>query len=114
MFDIYLLQNCKTYAKKVVKYVPAIGWGWKFAESIFLERNWDKDKDVIGRQICELADHPDPIWVSIYFNCPFEKSDILLTITHVSITNNINFSAVDVRGRYKIHTWEAQGKSKVC
>jgi lysophosphatidic acid acyltransferase/lysophosphatidylinositol acyltransferase len=41
-----------------------MGWAWMFAESIFLERNWEKDKQTIGRQIQELVEHPDPIWVS--------------------------------------------------
>jgi len=41
-----------------------MGWAWMFAESIFLERNWEKDKQTIGRQIKELVEHPDPIWVS--------------------------------------------------
>ena len=57
-------QNCKTFAKKSIRYVPTMGWAWMFAESIFLERNWEKDKQTIGRQIKELVEHPDPIWVS--------------------------------------------------
>lgn len=61
----YFLQNCKAYSKKSVKYVPVIGWAWKFAESVFLERNWEKDKDTIGVQVSELGDHPDPMMVSI-------------------------------------------------
>jgi len=44
--------------------VPTMGWAWMFAESIFLERNWEKDKQTIGRQIKELVEHPNPIWVS--------------------------------------------------
>ncbi|KAF7996303.1 hypothetical protein HCN44_001935 [Aphidius gifuensis] len=63
---IQVLGNCKTYAKKSIQYIPTLGWAWKFAESIFLERNWDKDKDIIRRQIKELADHPDPIWLLLF------------------------------------------------
>jgi Na+-transporting NADH:ubiquinone oxidoreductase subunit NqrF len=44
-----------------------MGWAWMFAESIFLERNWEKDRETIGRQIKELVDHPDPIWVTYYY-----------------------------------------------
>jgi hypothetical protein len=57
-----------------------MGWAWMFAESIFLERNWEKDKQTIGRQIKELVDHPDPIWVSFsiaIFHC--------FTLTEISI-----------------------------
>lgn len=59
-----ILQNCKAYAKKVIQYLPTLGWCWKFSEFVFLERSFDKDRDIINRQIAELADHPDPIWVS--------------------------------------------------
>lgn len=61
------MQNCKAYAKKSIQYVPTLGWAWKFAESIFLERNWDKDKEMIGVQMKELADFPDAMWVSGFF-----------------------------------------------
>jgi len=63
---IRVLGNCKAYAKKSIKYVPTIGWAWKFAESVFLERNWDKDKEAIGVQVRELADYPDPIMLLLY------------------------------------------------
>lgn len=45
-----------------------MGWAWKFAESVFLERNWDKDKEAIGYQVRELADYPDPIMVNTCVN----------------------------------------------
>lgn len=44
--------------------MPILGWAWKFSEFVFLERSFDKDKDIINRQIKELAEHPDPMWVS--------------------------------------------------
>lgn len=43
-----------------------MGWAWKFAESVFLERNWDKDKNTIGVQVRELAEYPEPMVVSIF------------------------------------------------
>ncbi|KAK4878917.1 hypothetical protein RN001_007063 [Aquatica leii] len=63
---IHLLGNCKAYAKKVIKYLPVLGWAWKFSEFVFLERSFDKDKEVINKQITELADHPDPIWLLLF------------------------------------------------
>lgn len=62
---IGVLGNCKAYAKKVISYIPVIGWSWKFAEFVFLERSFDKDKGIIGRQINEIFDYPDPVWVCI-------------------------------------------------
>lgn len=65
--EIYVFQNCKAYAKKSIQYIPTLGWAWKFAESIFLERSWEKDKQIIGSQISKLADYPDSIWVLIFY-----------------------------------------------
>lgn len=58
-----VLGNCKAYAKKAISYIPAVGWAWKFAEFVFLERSFDKDKGIIIRQINEIFDYPDPVWV---------------------------------------------------
>lgn len=63
----YVFQNCKAYAKKSLQYIPTLGWAWKFAECIFLERNWNKDKQIIASQIKELAEYPDSIWVMKIF-----------------------------------------------
>ncbi|CAK9822275.1 1-acyl-sn-glycerol-3-phosphate acyltransferase gamma [Anthophora retusa] len=61
-----LLGNCKAYVKKSVQYFPAIGWTWKFAECVFLARNWEEDKEIIKSQISELANYPDSIWLLLY------------------------------------------------
>ncbi|XP_060518477.1 1-acyl-sn-glycerol-3-phosphate acyltransferase delta-like [Cylas formicarius] len=61
-----VLGNCKAYAKKSIQYLPVLGWGWKFAEFVFLERSFEKDKLVISKQITELADHPDPMWLLLF------------------------------------------------
>lgn len=61
--QVGVLGNCKAYAKKAIQYIPAVGWSWKFAEFVFLERSYDKDKEIIGRQINEIFDYPSPVWV---------------------------------------------------
>ncbi|XP_055607718.1 1-acyl-sn-glycerol-3-phosphate acyltransferase gamma-like [Uranotaenia lowii] len=58
-----VLGNCKAYAKKVIQYIPTVGWAWKFAEFVFLERSFEKDREIIGRQINEIMDYPDPVWL---------------------------------------------------
>ncbi|KAJ2939681.1 hypothetical protein O0L34_g14400 [Tuta absoluta] len=60
---INVLGNCKAYAKKSIQYLPPIGWCWKFAEFVFLERSFDKDKEIIKTQISEICDYPDPVWL---------------------------------------------------
>ncbi|XP_066257043.1 1-acyl-sn-glycerol-3-phosphate acyltransferase delta-like [Euwallacea similis] len=61
-----VLGNCKAYAKKVIQYMPILGWCWKFSEFVFLERSYEKDKEIINKQIKELADHPDPMWLLLF------------------------------------------------
>ncbi|XP_011161524.1 1-acyl-sn-glycerol-3-phosphate acyltransferase gamma [Solenopsis invicta] len=63
---VRLLGNCKAYAKKSIQYIPTLGWAWKFAESIFLERSWEKDKENIKGQIKELVEYPDTMWLLLY------------------------------------------------
>ncbi|XP_070158521.1 1-acyl-sn-glycerol-3-phosphate acyltransferase gamma isoform X2 [Polyergus mexicanus] len=63
---VRLLGNCKAYAKKSIQFIPTLGWAWKFAESIFLERSWEKDKENIKNQIKELVEYPDTMWLLLY------------------------------------------------
>ncbi|XP_067643833.1 1-acyl-sn-glycerol-3-phosphate acyltransferase gamma-like isoform X2 [Eurosta solidaginis] len=58
-----VLGNCKAYAKKAISYVPIVGWAWKFAEFVFLERSYDKDSEIIDRQLKEVFAYPDPVWL---------------------------------------------------
>ncbi|XP_072940695.1 1-acyl-sn-glycerol-3-phosphate acyltransferase gamma-like [Epargyreus clarus] len=60
---IEVLGNCKAYAKKSIQYLPPIGWMWKFSEFVFLERSFEKDKEIIKNQISEICDYPDPVWL---------------------------------------------------
>lgn len=63
---IQVLGNCKAYAKKSIQYVPPIGWMWKFSEFVFLERSYDKDKEIIRKQLSEICDYPDPVWLLLF------------------------------------------------
>lgn len=58
-----VLGNCKAYAKKVISYIPCMGWAWKFAEFVFLERSFDKDKEIIAQQLKAIMAYPDPVWL---------------------------------------------------
>ncbi|XP_022229265.1 1-acyl-sn-glycerol-3-phosphate acyltransferase gamma [Drosophila obscura] len=55
--------NTKAYAKKMLRYVPIMGWVWWMAEFIFLDRNFDKDKIVIKEQLKVVFSYPDPVWL---------------------------------------------------
>ncbi len=39
---IYSPQCFRVYGKKVLKYVPVVGWAWNMSDVIFLDRNWEK------------------------------------------------------------------------
>ena len=53
-------------AKKMLKYVPTIGWSWALSDFIFLERNWDKDKSTITEGMDKLASYPSSVWLLFY------------------------------------------------
>lgn len=61
-----LLGNCRVYVKKMLQYVPIIGWAWKLSDVVFLERNWEKDKDNLSRKLNQLLDYPSPVWVLLF------------------------------------------------
>lgn len=44
--------------------MPPIGWMWKFSDFVFLERSFEKDKEIIKHRISEICAYPDPVWVS--------------------------------------------------
>lgn len=58
--------NFKAYMKKVLQYAPALGWSLYFAENVFLERSFDKDKEIIQKQIAQLVSYEDPMWLILY------------------------------------------------
>lgn len=76
---IGVLGNCKAYAKKVIQYIPIVGWSWKFANYIFLERSFEKDKLSIGQQIREAYDYPDPVWVNTSIMLCLERRGLTRT-----------------------------------
>ncbi|OXA44372.1 1-acyl-sn-glycerol-3-phosphate acyltransferase gamma [Folsomia candida] len=60
------LGNIRSYCKKVLQYVPIFGWSWKCQEFVFLDRNWEKDRKNLGRQLRALTQYPDPVWLSLF------------------------------------------------
>lgn len=58
-----VLGNCKAYVKKALQYIPTVGLSWKFAEYVFLERSYDKDRAIIAKQLNEILDYPSSVWL---------------------------------------------------
>jgi len=60
------LGNARVFVKKILKYVPVVGWAWNFSDVAFLERNLDKDSEIMKKSIEGLSDYPDPVWLLIF------------------------------------------------
>jgi len=61
-----ILGNCRVYVKKVIQYVPVIGWAWCFSDTLFLARDWSKDQVVLDERLGALLDYPDPVWILLF------------------------------------------------
>lgn len=53
------------FIKNPIKYIPICGWFFGFAEHIFLQRSFDKDRKVIEQRISEYANYPTCTWMVI-------------------------------------------------
>ncbi|XP_063697966.1 1-acyl-sn-glycerol-3-phosphate acyltransferase gamma-like [Culicoides brevitarsis] len=56
------LDNFKALTNKANQYIPTIGFAWKFAEFIFLERNFQKDRNNNGNKLRNVFAYPHPAW----------------------------------------------------
>ena len=61
-----ILGNCRVYVKKIIQYVPVIGWAWCFSDTLFLARDWGKDQVVLDDCLQALQDYPDPVWILLF------------------------------------------------
>lgn len=61
-----LLGNARVYVKKMIQYVPVVGWAWAMSDAVFLERSWDKDKQNLEFRLNQLLDFPSPMWLLIF------------------------------------------------
>ncbi|KAG8183009.1 hypothetical protein JTE90_017097 [Oedothorax gibbosus] len=108
-----MLGNAKASAKKALRNIPVIGWGWIFGEMIFLDRNWAKDKLTLGDKLDKLASYEDPIML-LYFcegtrftkekhkaSMEFAKARNLPLLEHhlCPRTSGFNFTAKHLKGK---------------
>jgi len=56
----------RAFVKKSFKMIPVLGWTAFFAGNVFLERDWDKDKVLMGDQLAALCENPDPILLHLF------------------------------------------------
>lgn len=54
----------RAFIKKVYEYIPIVGWFWKMAEFITLERSFEKDKILIPQKLGAILNTECPMNVS--------------------------------------------------
>jgi len=60
------LGDMKWFAKHVIKWVPAVGWGMQFIDCIFVKRDWASDKDSIRATFEKFSEHKIPLWLTTF------------------------------------------------
>jgi 1-acyl-sn-glycerol-3-phosphate acyltransferase len=58
--------DLKWLVKDQLKYVPGIGWGLKFLDSVFLKRRWADDQENIERTFRRYIDMQSPMWLLLF------------------------------------------------
>jgi lysophosphatidic acid acyltransferase / lysophosphatidylinositol acyltransferase len=59
------LGNARGFIKNVIKYIPICGWFFGFAEHIFLQRSFEKDKVVLEENMDDYFKYPDSAWLVV-------------------------------------------------
>ena len=52
--------------KESLKRLPILGWGMRFAQFIFLKRNWEQDKSRMAQHFQKLNKIDLPMWLLIF------------------------------------------------
>ena len=62
------LGSCKSYLKKVTRYLPVIGWSWWMCDFVFMDRTWEADKERLFKRFETLRKHPDetPFMIGLF------------------------------------------------
>ena len=58
--------NAKCIVKRSLGDVPVFGWILRFAEYIFISRNWQKDHNTFIEALKSLKSYPNPWWIVLY------------------------------------------------
>ncbi|OQR78485.1 1-acyl-sn-glycerol-3-phosphate acyltransferase gamma-like [Tropilaelaps mercedesae] len=67
LFDMLgMLATSKAIVKKMLAYVPIFGWNCVFSDQIFLERNWEKDRETLPRKLDALLEYEDSMILTMF------------------------------------------------
>lgn len=62
-YNIGTVTRTTWMAKNVLKYVPGLGWGMAFLDTVFLKRNWSRDAAGINATFEKVTKNKLPIWM---------------------------------------------------
>lgn len=62
-FNLGTVTRSTWMAKDVLRYVPGLGWGLAFLDTVFLKRNWAKDEAGIKATFSKIIENKLPIWM---------------------------------------------------
>lgn len=57
------VQDTKWFVKDPLKWVPGIGWGLLFLDTLYVKRNWMADKEKVTATFARLRSSERPFWV---------------------------------------------------
>jgi 1-acyl-sn-glycerol-3-phosphate acyltransferase len=57
------LGDLKWFVKEPLKWVPGVGWGLQFLDSLFVKRNWTADKESVMAVFSKIRREKIPFWV---------------------------------------------------
>lgn len=82
------LKGSKIIGKSSLRYVPLIGWCWIFAESIFIRRKWDVDKNTLTKDLnAILEDYPENhffnVKISLWMFLNLQIENLILFISFI-------------------------------
>jgi 1-acyl-sn-glycerol-3-phosphate acyltransferase len=65
-YDQRHVANLKWFVKDALKWVPGLGWGMVFAESVFLKRSWHEDADRVNQSFANIVKHSIPVQLAMF------------------------------------------------
>jgi 1-acyl-sn-glycerol-3-phosphate acyltransferase len=60
------LGDMKWFVKDIIKWVPGVGWGLLFLDSLFVKRDWAADRASIDRTFASIIRGRVPLWLMLF------------------------------------------------
>jgi 1-acyl-sn-glycerol-3-phosphate acyltransferase len=65
-FNLGTVSRTTWMAKNVIRFVPGLGWGLAFLDTVFLKRNWARDEAGIKATFSKIIENKIPIWMTSF------------------------------------------------